>query len=205
MRYRQTPVEDEMTQQSNRRAIIAVTSLLALSATAATSHAAERTRFRGQFQATTRTVIPPPAGRCDDEPDHAAVVGLLEAQGAGDIDILGQIVDEQSQCVRADGTFFGGRFTFTNRKGQSISGRFFGALVPTFNATFPPATAAPAGAWIVEGNVCVSGGNFGRIRNDCRAGRYAPARGLANLNLDGTGDATVFIDQTIDIANGDRE
>ncbi len=194
-----------MKRRTKRLAIIAVTGLVASGATAATSRADERTRFRGQFQATTRTVIPPPEGRCDDEPGHAAVVGLLEAQGAGDVDVLGQILDEQSQCVRADGSFFDGRFTFTNRKGQSISGRFFGALVPTFNATFPPETAGPAGAWIVEGNVCVSGGNFGRIRNDCRAGRYSPARGLAHLNLDGTGDATVFIDQTIDIGKRDRD
>jgi hypothetical protein len=190
---------------SSRRAIIAITSLLALSGTATTSHASERTRFRGQFQATTRTVIPPPPGRCDDEPGHVPVVGLLEAQGAGDIDVLGPIIDDQSQCVRADGTFFDGRFTFANREGQSISGRFFGALVPTFNATVPPDTPAPTGAWIVEGNVCISGGNFGRIRNDCRAGRYEPARGLAHLNLDGTGDATVFIDLTIEIINRERE
>jgi hypothetical protein len=186
-------------------AIITITGLLALSAMATTSDAAERTRFRGQFQATTRTEIPPPPGRCDDEPGHAPVMGLLHAQGAGDIDLLGPIIDDQSQCVRADGTFFGGRFTFTNREGQSVSGRFFGALVPTFNATFPPETPAPTGAWIVEGNVCVSGGNFARIRNDCRAGRYVPARGLAHLNLDGTGDATVFIDLTIEIINRERE
>jgi hypothetical protein len=190
-----------MKRRSNQCVITAVAGLLTLSATAATSHASERTRFRGQFQGTTRTVIPAPEGRCEDEAGHAPVVGLLEVQGAGDIDVLGLIVDEQSQCVRADGTFFDGRFTFTNRQGQSISGGFFGALVPTFNATFPPETPAPAGAWIVEGNVCVSSGNFARIRNDCRAGRYLPARGLAHLNLDGTGDATVFIDQTIEIVS----
>ena len=163
---------------------------------AATTEATERRRFRASFHVTTR-MVPPPPGRCDDDPGQAPVVGLLEAQGAGDADILGLIVDEQSQCVRQDGTFFNGRFTFTNRNGASISGRFFGALVPTFNARFPPAVPAPIGPWLVEGNVCISGGTIGRVHNDCRAGLYFPARGLANLNADGTGDAAVFIDQTI--------
>jgi hypothetical protein len=194
-----------MKRRLNRCVINGVVGLLVLPATVAINHASEPTSFRGQFQATTRTVIPSPAGRCDDEPGHAPVVGLLEAQGAGDVDLLGAIIDEQSQCVRADGTFFDGRFTFTNRAGHSISGRFFGALVPTFNATFPPETPGPTGAWIVEGNVCIAGGNFGRIRNDCRDGRYFPARGLAHLNPDGTGDATVFIDQTIEMANRNHD
>jgi hypothetical protein len=186
-----------------RCALIVCTSLLAMSASAVTTDGAQRTPFRGQFQGTTRTVAAPP-GRCVDEPGHAPVVGLVEVQGAGDIDVLGAILDEQSQCIRADGSFFDGRFTFTNREGQWISGRFYGALVPTFNATIPPATPTPTGAWIVEGNVCVSGGNVGRVQNDCGAERYFPARGLAHLNADGTGDATVYIDQTIGLTGRRR-
>jgi len=58
---------------------------------------------------------------------------------------------------------------------------------------------APTGAWLVEGNVCVAGGNVGRVTNDCRAGRYETSRGLAKLNADGTGEATIFINQTIGI------
>ena len=88
----------------------------------------------------------------------------------------------------------GGVFKLTNADGQTIQGRYFGQLVPTFNSIFPP--PAPEGTWLINGNVCISGGSVGDIENDCAAHRYEPARGITNLS---TGDATIFLDQPIGI------
>jgi hypothetical protein len=150
----------------------------------------ERKRFRADLQTTTR-LVEPPLGRCD-QPGLSPVVGLLEVIGAGDATFLGPVVDEQSHCVRADGSFFGGVFRLKNADGQTIRGRYFGHLEPTFNSTFSP----PGGPWLIIGNVCISGGSVGDIDNDCAAHRYEPARGITNLS---TGDATIFLDQTIEI------
>src|SRR4030095_7200043 len=136
----------------------------------------------------------PPPGRCNDQAGHAQVVGLLQVVGAGDATFLGPVIVEQSHCVRADGSFFGGVFKLTNADGQTIQGRYFGQLVPTFNSIFPP--PAPEGPWLINGNVCISGGSVGDIKNDCAAHRYEPARGITNLS---TGDATIFLDQAIEI------
>ena len=153
----------------------------------------ERERFRAQLQVTSR-LIAPPARRCSDRPGLPPVVGLLEVVGAGDATFLGPVIDEQSHCVRADGSFFGGVFRLTNAEGQTIRGEYFGHLAPTFNSIFPP--PAPAGPWLINGNVCISGGSVGDIENDCAAQRYQPARGITNLS---TGDATIFLDQMIEI------
>ena len=153
----------------------------------------ERKRFRAGLQTTSRLVDPPPR-RCTDQPGLPPVVGLLEVVGAGDATFLGPVVDEQSHCVRADGSFFNGVFRLRNADGETIWGRYFGHLEPTFNSTFPPPT--PGGPWIIHGNVCISGGSAGDIDNDCSVNHYEPARGITNLS---TGDATIFLDQTIGI------
>jgi hypothetical protein len=153
----------------------------------------ERKRFRADLQTTSR-LVPPPPGRCNDQAGLPQVVGLLQVVGAGDANLLGPVIDEQSYCVRADGSFFGGVFKLTNADGRTIRGRYFGNLEPTFNSAFPP--PAPAGPWIINGSVCISGGSAGDIENDCSAHRYEPARGITNLS---TGDATIFLDQTIGI------
>ena len=155
------------------------------------AEAHEQRRFRAHLQTTSR-VVPPPPGRCNDQPGLPSVVGLLEVIGAGDATFLGPVVTEQSHCLRADGSFFGGVFTLTNADGRTIRGRYFGHLEPTFNSIFPP--PAPAGTWLINGNVCISGGSRGDIDNDCPPNRYEPARGITNLS---TGDATIFLDQRI--------
>lgn len=157
----------------------------------------ERKRLRAEIQTTSQfaPIQLVEAHRCDDETGHAAVVGLLKVVGAGDASLLGPMIDEQSHCIRADFTFFNGHFTLTNAAGQTIRGRYFGQLSPTFNSTFPD-NAPPGGQWLVLGNVCIEGGTIGRIENDCRNSRYGPARGITNL---GTGDATVFLDQLIGV------
>lgn len=190
-----------MTRQTVRRFIWIGATVAVLAATIIGTSANDRRRFRGSAHATTK-LIPAvtgeiPADRCRDEPNQAPLVGLLVIQGAGDIDVLGQVFDEQSHCVRADGTAFNGRFKFTNREGKFVNGRYTADLLPTINTNFDG--PAPTGPFLVEGNVCIAGGNIGRVTNDCRAGRYVPARGLANVNADGTGDAVIFIDQTIGI------
>ena len=128
------------------------------------AQAHERKRFRADLQTTTR-LVEPPQGRCSDQPGLAPVVGLLEVVGAGDATFLGPVVVEQSHCVRADGSFFRGVFKLTNADGDTIRGRYFGHLEPTFNSTFPP--PAPGGPWLIHGNVCISGGSVGDIENDC--------------------------------------
>jgi hypothetical protein len=181
-----------------RLALIVILTFVGISLTGSTmdgslAQAHERKRFRAFLQTTSRLVEPPP-GRCSDQPGLPPVVGLLEVVGAGDATFLGPVVDEQSHCVRADGSFFRGVFKLTNADGDTIRGRYFGHLEPTFNSVFPP--PAPAGHWLILGNVCISGGSVGDIDNDCSADDYEPARGITNLS---TGDATIFLDQTIGI------
>jgi hypothetical protein len=168
---------------------LTVSSAIAMDGPVAKGH--ERKRFRAFLQTTSRLVLPPPR-RCSDQPGHSPVVGLLEVVGAGDATFLGPVVVEQSHCVRADGSFFGGVFRLTNADGDTIRGRYFGHLEPTFNSTFPP----PGGPRLIHGNVCISGGSAGDIDNDCSAHHYEPARGITNLS---TGDATIFLDQRIGI------
>jgi hypothetical protein len=153
----------------------------------------ERKRFRADLQTTSR-LVQPSLERCNDQPGLSPVVGLLEVVGAGDATFLGPVVDEQSHCVRADGSFFNGVFRLRNADGQTIRGRYFGHLEPTFNSTSPP--PAPGGPWLIIGNVCISGGSAGDIDNDCSVNHYEPSRGITNLS---TGDATIFLDQTIGI------
>ncbi len=112
----------------------------------------------------------------------------------GESNLLGPVVDEQSHCVRADNTFFDGRFTLTNADGRTIRGRYFGALEPTFNSKFPPEVEAPAGPFLIKGQVCISGGTGWRILDTCAFGRDEPARGITNVS---TGDATIFLDQML--------
>ena len=154
-------------------------SLMATDGSLAQAH--ERKRFRADLQTTTRLVDPPP-GRCVDQHGSSPVVGLLEVVGAGDATFLGPVVDEQSHCVRADGSFFGGVFKLTNADGDTIRGRYFGHLEATFNSIFPP--PAPAGPWLIIGNACISGGSAGNIDNDCSAHHYEPARASPTFSLE---------------------
>jgi hypothetical protein len=180
----------------NRLTLVVILALtfigVSLPVSSAMAEAHERKRFRADLQTTSRLVQPPV--RCSDQPGLPPVVGLLEVVGAGDATFLGPVVVEQSHCVRQDGSFFRGVFKLTNADGDTIRGRYFGHLEPTFNSTFPP--PAPGGPWLINGNVCISGGSAGDIDNDCSAHRYEPARGITNLS---TGDATIFLDQTIGI------
>jgi len=159
--------------------------------------AAERRHFKADLQTTSQFVPIQFVNslRCVDEVGHAPAIGMLKVVGSGDASILGPVLDEQSHCLRADFSFFDGRFTMTNAEGDAISGRYFGELLPTFNSTFPP-DAPPGGPWLILGNVCIENGMAGRIDNDCRRGSYRPARGITNVT---TGDATIFLDQTIGI------
>jgi hypothetical protein len=182
-----------MTSRTIRQSALFGIIMIGLAATGLPTEAHSRKHFRAHLQATTRLVAPP-AARCSDAPGQAPVAGLLEVAGAGDATFLGPVVVEQSHCVRVDGSFFDGRFKLANDSGRTIRGRYFGHLEPTFNATFPP--PAPGGPWLIKGNVCISGGNVADIDNDCAADRYQPARGISNLS---TGDATIFLDQTIGI------
>ncbi len=168
-------------------------SLTVSSTMAANDKGHERKRFRADLQTTSR-LVEPPLGRCNDQPGFPQVIGLLEVTGAGEATFLGPVIDEQSHCVREDGSFFGGVFKLTNADGDTIRGRYFGHLEPTFNSIFPP--PAPGGPWFIIGNVCISGGSVGDIDNGCAAHRYEPSRGITNLS---TGDATIFLDQTIEI------
>src|SRR5262245_21151058 len=68
-----------------------------------------RQRFRGQVRSTSRTV-PVPLGGCTDQAIQPPVIGVVEIQGAGDVDLLGDIFVQQSHCLRADGSFFNGVF-----------------------------------------------------------------------------------------------
>jgi hypothetical protein len=145
----------------------------------------EGKRFRAHLQTTSKLVMPPPPGRCDDRTGHDPVIGLLEVVGAGDATFLGPVVDEQSHCVREDGSFFGGVFRLKNDDGQTIQGRYFGHLKPTFN---PPDSA---GVFLIIASVCIVGRD---INQHCSAHDYEPARGITNLS---TGDATIYLDQII--------
>ncbi len=187
----------------------ATTPLLALAADAI------RLPFQATLQTTSKLILPvipdgtpspPPnpeywdnadfVSRCDGAP-------VLDVRGAGNATLLGALFDSQVHCVglpqpAGDGVkipFFNGEFTFTDGLGRTITGRYFGQLVSTITSHLPGGpTDAPTGSWLVEGNLCISGGNYARIVDDCAANRYAPARGITNLS---TGDAAIFIDQTI--------
>jgi|SRR5688572_10085985 len=161
---------------------------VALVTAATTVEGSDHRRLRADLQTTSRMVAPP-EGRCIDEPGRAPVIGLLLAAGAGETTLIGTVLDEQSHCVRADLSFFGGRFTLTSAQGRTINGLYYGHLEPTFNSTFPP--PAPGGAWIIRGSVCAA---VGPIEDTCRPGDYEPAHGITNLT---TGDATIFLDQKI--------
>jgi hypothetical protein len=161
---------------------------IALVAVAATVEGSEHKRLRADLQTTSRLVAAP-EGRCVDEPGHAPVIGLLLVAGAGETTLIGTVVDEQSHCVRADGSFFAGRFTLTGGRGRTINGVYFGHLERTFNSTLPP--PAPGGPWIIRGSVCAV---MGPIEGACDPDDYEPAHGITNLS---TGDATIFLDQKI--------
>jgi hypothetical protein len=164
---------------------VSAAAMVAVAAFGADSTASENKRLRATLQTTARLVAPP-EGRCADEEGNAPVVGLLQAVGAGETSLLGTVLDEQSHCVRADGSFFAGRFTLTAANGRTVSGSYFGRLEPTFNSVPPPAAGGP---WIIRGRVCGP-----RVADDpCEPGDYAPAHGITNLT---TGDATIFLDQT---------
>jgi hypothetical protein len=176
-------------------AAIAITALVGTSISAAAADT--KKQFKSVLQTTSRLLQTEDAIQthgCADEPGRAPVIGVLEVTGAGDATLLGPVLDVQSHCVRADLSFFNGRFRLTNAAGQTIEGRYFGQLAPTFNSTLPPG-APPGGPWLLIGNVCISGGTAGIKPGDCdNPNQYAPAFGMTDLN---TGDATIFLDQTV--------
>jgi hypothetical protein len=166
----------------------------------AVASAAERTRFTAHLQTTSRFIpvdkIDP--NRCADEAGQTPVIGVLEVSGAGDADLLGPVIDEQSHCLRADFTFFAGRFKLTNAGGRFIEGRYSGRLEPAFAPQ--PSDAPPGPQWLIRGNVCLEGGTVARIQNDCERHRFQPARGITNI---ASGDATIFLDQLIGLIDGE--
>jgi hypothetical protein len=141
-------------------------------------------RFQATRQTTSRLVAAP-TGRCTDP---STVAGLLEAVGPGDTNLLGVVTDEQSHCVRKDGTSFdGGKFTLTNPQGKKVEGRYFGTIVPTFNP----------GIVQIAGRVCIWRVG-GRTVSDCKQpDDYDPAKGIVNFDSRVGGPATIFIDQVI--------
>jgi hypothetical protein len=164
-------------------------------------------RFQGTLHATTKVFLPP-HGRCKGP--------TLKAVGAGDTNLFGSVYIEQSHCLGEDGKFFDGVFKFTKTSPSAtspvkplIEGVYCGALVPTFNSTFLPATSTtpptPPGTWLVAGSVCITKTILGRVDSNC--GRptscspppkgYDVARGITNLTNGLDGPATIFIDQWI--------
>jgi hypothetical protein len=184
---------------SSIRAMTVVLPLAGAVAMNAAVSAAERTRFTAHLQTTSRLIaldkVDP--NRCADEPGQMPVIGVLEVRGAGDADLLGPVIDEQSHCVRSDFTFFAGRFRLTNAAGRFIEGRYSGQLEPVFE---PAATdARPGPQFLIRGSVCIEGGTVARIQNDCERHRFQPARGITNIV---SGDATIFLDQLIGLVEG---
>jgi hypothetical protein len=161
--------------------------------------AGEREPFAATVQTTVSAVFPGSPGydasllaRCHGGP-------ALKIAGAGDASFLGVITDEQSNCQGANGQFTDGVFRFTDAHGRTIIGQYSGRLVPTFNADL--STVPPTGAFVVFGQACISGGTrFAHITDDCAAHRYSPVRGLTNIRIDGTGDAVIFLQQTIGVS-----
>ncbi len=182
-----------MEQVEIRRFALAGFASFMLSASAGWAHDDhEGVRFQATLQTTSLLMLPPvEQGRCADLP--TPLVGLLKVVGAGDTNLVGVVKDEQSHCVRADGTFDGGKFTLTNPQGKKIEGRYFGGLVPTFNSKFPP--PAPLGTWLIAGSVCIVSLG-GRPVSDCShpPANYEPATGITDLS---TGAGTIFLDQFI--------
>src|SRR6476659_7215278 len=126
--------------------------LLAAIGLTALVYAQDQRRFKADLQ-TTSSLGPAPVGRCDDELNNVPVLGLLTIQGAGDATFLGPVFDEQSHCVRADLTFFNGKFTLTAADGDKVWGRYFGQLEPTITSTIT--ASGPGGQWLIVGSVCI--------------------------------------------------
>jgi hypothetical protein len=147
-----------------------------------------RRPWRGQAQLASRIVLPAdplhPA-RCAGA---AAILG-----GAGLTTLLGQFLGEQSHCLNPDGSFDQGEFVFTATDGRTISGQYYGQIVPAV----PPPANQPPSSGVIVGNVCVQGGTaFDDIVNDCARQRYAPALGILNLT---TGDGTIYLDYALGV------
>lgn len=125
--------------------------------------------------------------------------------GSGHADLLGVIHDEQSHCLRNDGTFDGGIFTFTAAvldaspggadAADTVVGKYRGRLVPALPTSKSVFTNPPGGYWLIYGEVCIwkGTGRFAGIVNDCpapgSAGHFFPARGTTDLD---TGQANIF-------------
>src|SRR2546427_11240112 len=104
--------ERTMTRRQSQPFVCVTLTLGAVLLATVAGSGAERKRFKADFQ-TTSQFVPiqfVEAHRCDDERGHQPVVGLLRVIGSGDASFLGSVIDEQSHCVRADFTFFNGRF-----------------------------------------------------------------------------------------------
>src|SRR5688500_15638439 len=99
------PKEARMRAQRGCRIAMMVAGLVATVAATDDLQASSGRRFRADLQTTSR-LVPAPEGRCADDSGQAPVIGLLVAEGAGETTLIGTVVDEQSHCVRADGTFF---------------------------------------------------------------------------------------------------
>jgi hypothetical protein len=146
----------------------------------------ERRAWRGQAQVASRIVTPGDPLHPDRCAGPAAILG-----GAGLTTVLGLLVAEQSHCLNPDFSFDHGQFVFTATDGRTITGQYYGQIVPAL----PPAPNQPPANGVILGMVCVEGGTaFDHIVNDCARRRFVPARGLLNLT---TGDGTIFLDYVL--------
>jgi hypothetical protein len=179
----------------------------------AAAHDDWRVAFQAAASLTGKVILPDP-GNPDYLPyaDRCQGAPVQVIQGAGDSPLLGLFTDVQSHCLGSPLSdpqhpgkfvlpFFNGVFTFTNSSGHTIKGAYKGQLRQTDTSSPPPnPSTPPAGAWVVDGRVCVSGGSlFNDIVNDCTTGRYFDATGLTNLDpfTDNVNLTTLFLHQTI--------
>ncbi len=176
-----------------------------------------RLPFEAQATLSGKVILPNPADPAYIPHISQCLGGQAPVQviqGAGDSPQLGLFTDVQSHCLglpEADPLrpgklvfpFFGGVFTFTNSNGQTISGQYQGQLRETDTSVAPASAAAPpTGGWVIEGQVCISGGTlFKQVVDDCKAGRWFDARGLTILDpLAGNNNlATLFLHQTVGV------
>ena len=149
----------------------------------------ERLQWRGHAQSASVVVLPGHTlypERCGDRP--AALIA-----GAGLTTVLGQFSVRQSHCLNEAGSFDDGQFEFMKADGTTVTGQYFGQLIPSLPQ--PPNTSLAGG--VINGQVCVEGGTaLTGIVDDCAAGRYSPAMGVLNLV---TGDGTIFIDYKLGV------
>lgn len=158
----------------------------------------------GATLTTTSYLVYPGTDGYDEACGGRAMTSMV---GAGASNLLGVLWVRQTHCLgvletTADGTMVipitGGSFEAVDARGKTVTGKYRGRLVPTPNAGM--GEIVPYGTWLIQGSACVNGGTrFPKIVDDCAADKYAPIRGIADLNALQT---TVFMDQTLGVAGG---